>query len=419
MTDQAMSSPASPSGARLRFRELGGVIGDYATGPHNAITDVPGVEVGHCTVRWGDGSEVDGQGPARSGVTAIWPQRDLLRNPVAAGFFALAGTGEMTARSEMEELGRINTPIVLTNTMSVGLAYDAVCRYLVQHDAGVGAADGVLIPVVAECDDEYLHDVRGFHVAREHVDAALDAATGGPVDEGCVGSGTGMICFGFKGGIGTSSRRIPQPQLHAQAAPDEDDEAAWHALPEANSDAWTVGVLVMTNFGRRSRLTIAGVPVGRHLPWGSEVPAAAPPDQPQPQPHESHGGERVDGSCIVIVATDAPLDGRQLARLAKRASLGLGRTGSAGENGSGEILMAFSTTYRPQQGAGVSTQQVIEGESINDLFAAAVDATEEAVLNSLCMAETTIGRAGRTIHALPLDRVRDLLAAHGRIGEVG
>ena len=415
MTDQAASTSAPASGSRVRFRDLGVAIGEYATGPHNAITDVPGVEVGHRTVRWGDGNEVDGQGPSRSGVTAIWPQRDLLRNPVAAGFFALAGTGEMTARIEMEELGRINTPIVLTNTMSVGLAYDAVCRYLVEHDAGVGAADGVLIPVVAECDDEYLHDVRGFHVTREHVYEALDAATGGPVAEGCVGSGTGMICFGFKGGIGSSSRRVPQvlPQPTAVGGADEDDEAAWHAMPAANPDAWTVGVLVMTNFGRRTRLTIAGVPVGRYLPWGSEAAV-----QPQPQPHESHGGERVDGSCIVIVATDAPLDGRQLARLAKRASLGLGRTGSAGENGSGEILMAFSTTYRPQQGAGVSTQHLIEGESINDLFAAAIDATEEAVLNSLCMAETTVGRAGRTIHALPLERLRELLAQHGRGNDV-
>jgi len=368
---------------RVRLRDLGVTIDWYPTGAHNAITDVAGVEVGHATVSWGDGSEPLGSGPARTGVTAIWPQRgaDLITNPVAAGFFALSGTGEMTARSEIEELARINTPIVLTNTMSVGLAYDATCRYLARLDPELGNNHGVLIPVVAECDDEYLNDVRGFHVTHAHVDNALDTATSGPVAEGCVGSGTGMICFGFKGGIGTSSRVLPE-----------------------ELGGWTVGVLTMTNFGRRRRLTFAGVPFGDHFP-----PPTRKPVEPAPS------GDRVDGSCIVIVATDAPLDGRQLARLAKRASLGLGRTGSAGENGSGELLMAFSTTYRPFQSSGTNVQTVIEGESVNDLFAATVDATEEAVLNSLCMAETTTGRYGRVVEALPLDRTRELLAQYGRI----
>lgn len=380
---------------RVRLRELGVTIGQYPVGADNAITDVAGVEVGHETVNWGNGSESLGNGPARSGVTVIWPHRDdLINNPVAAGFFALSGTGEMTARSEIEELGRINTPIVLTNTMSVGLAYDATCRYLARHDPELGNQHGVLIPVVAECDDEYLNDVRGFHVTHEHVYNALDAARPGPVAEGCAGSGTGMICFGFKGGIGTSSRVLP-PEL----------------------GGWTVGVLTMTNFGRRSRLTFAGMPMGqeawgmRHEQGNEHAPHASSPMPLAP----SHSGDRVDGSCIVIVATDAPLDGRQLARLAKRASLGLGRAGSAGENGSGELLMAFSTTYRPHHGSGTNSQIVIEGESVNDLFAAAVDATEEAVLNSLCMATTTTGRYGRVIEALPLDRVRTLLAQAGRI----
>jgi D-aminopeptidase len=402
-------------GRRVRARELGIVIGSYPPGQHNAITDVAGVAVGHATVSWGDGSEPLGNGPSRSGVTAIWPHHDdIIRNPVAAGFFALAGTGEMTARSEMEELGRINTPIVLTNTMSVGLAYDAVCRYLVERDLELGNEEGVLIPVVAECDDEYLHDVRGFHVTREHVYQALDAAAPGAVAEGCVGGGTGMICFGFKGGIGTSSRVVP--------------------------DGWTLGALVMTNFGRRSRLTIGGLPwheatgegsgagypragggqgsgssergAGDGSPThpASRIPHPDLPTSSRVTRHASlRGGDRVDGSCIVVVATDAPLDGRQLARLAKRAGLGLGRTGSAGENGSGELLMAFSTTYRPRQGPVVSEQRIIEGEGVNDLFAAAVDATEEAVLNSLCMATTTTGRYGRVIEALPLERVRALL----------
>jgi D-aminopeptidase len=315
----------------------------------------------------------------------------LIANPVAAGFFALSGTGEMTARSEIEELGRINTPIVLTNTMSVGLAYDATCRYLTRRDPELGNRHGVLIPVVAECDDEYLNDVRGFHVTHEHVYSALDAARPGPVAEGCVGSGTGMICFGFKGGIGTSSRVLP-----------------------ADLGGWTVGVLTMTNFGRRGRLTFAGVTLGGRFPRTQRT--ETPPAQ-HPAPNVQNSGDRVDGSCIVIVATDAPLDGRQLARLAKRAALGLGRTGSAGENGSGELLMAFSTTYRPHQGIGANSQTVIEGESVNDLFAAAVDATEEAVLNSLCIATTTTGRYGRVVEALPLDHVRALLAQAGRRGD--
>lgn len=371
------------SEGRVRLRDLGVQIGVYPTGTHNAITDVAGVEVGHATVSWGDGSEPLGHGPARSGVTAIWPQRDgLLLNPVAAGFFALSGTGEMTARSEIEELGRINTPIVLTNTMSVGMAYDATCRYLVERDPELGNRHGVLIPVVAECDDEYLHDVRGFHVTRADVYSALDAATSGPVAEGCVGSGAGMICFGFKGGIGTSSRVLP-----------------------AGLGGWTAGVLTMTNFGGRQRLSFAGVPLGDQFPTPRRQ--AAPPTP--------RLGDRVDGSCIVIVATDAPLDGRQLARLAKRAALGLGRTGSAGENGSGELLLAFSTTYRPHPGSGTTTRTVVEGESVNDLFAATIDATEEAVLNSLCMATTTTGRYGRVVEALPLDRVHQLLAQAGRI----
>lgn len=363
---------------RARARDLGIEIGIYPTGVYNAITDVAGVEVGHTTVRWGEPDLQPGHGPARTGVTAIWPRRgDLVRNPVAAGFFALSGTGEMTARSEIEELGRINTPFVLTNTMSVGLAYDAVCRYLVEHDPRVGAEDGVQIPLVAECDDSFLHDTRGFHVTHEHVYAALDGATGGPVAEGCVGSGTGMHCFQFKGGIGTSSRRLP-----------------------SELGGWTVGVLVMTNFGRRHRLTVAGVPVGRHLPYSSEEMGLA---------------ERDEGSGIVVVATDAPLDGRQLARVAKRAALGLGRTGSTGATSSGELIVAFSTTYRPGQTAGMATHEIVESHAIDPIFEAAIDATEESVLNALCMATTTDGRDGHILPAIPLDRLRHLLAAYGRV----
>lgn len=364
---------------RVRARDLGIQIGDYATGDHNAITDVAGVEVGHATIHWGDATLPPGNGPARTGVTAIWPARDVLHKPVAAGFFALSGTGEMTARSEIEELGRLGTPIVLTNTMSVGAVYDAVCRYFVQNDDSVGA-DEVIIPAVAECDDSQLHDARGFHIAHEHVFAALDDARSGPVAEGCVGSGTGMHSFQFKGGIGTSSR----------------------VLPTADG-GFTVGVLVMTNFGRRTRLTIAGVPAGAHfpLPLGADAEIDAT-------------DAREEGSGIVVVATDAPLDGRQLARVAKRAALGLGRTGSTGGNGSGELLVSFSTTYRPGE-SGVANRPVVEGSSIDPIFAATVDATEEAVLNALFMATTTDGRHGQVLEAIPLDRVRELLATFGRV----
>jgi D-aminopeptidase len=368
--------------AGVRARELGIVVGAYPTGTHNAITDVAGVEVGHTTVRWGDGDLPPGQGPARTGVTAIWPHRDdIVRNPVAAGFFALSGTGEMTARSEIEELGRVNTPFALTNTMSVGVACDAVCRYLVEHDPAIGDSESVLIPLVAECDDSHLNDARGFHVTREHVYDALDSASGGPVVEGCVGAGSGMHLFGFKGGIGTSSRVLP-----------------------GSEGGWTVGVLVLTNFGRRPRLTVDGVPVGR-LWEGLEI-----------REEGSVGQGEDEGSGIIVVATDAPLDGRQLARVAKRAALGLGRTGSTGGNGSGELLVAFSTTYRPGSEPGVASRPILEGGAIDPIFAATVDATEEAVLNALFMATTTDGRKGRVVEAIDIGRVRELLALYGRGG---
>jgi D-aminopeptidase len=359
--------------ARKRARDLGIRIGVHQTGTSNAITDVSGVEVGHCTIVSGSANDAPGTGPSRTGVTAIWPHRDdIVRNPVAAGFFALSGTGEMTGRSEIEELGRISTPIVLTNTMSVGIGYDAVCRYLMQHDAAVGDDAGVVIPIVAECDDSFLHDARGYHVTTEHVFSALDNANAGPVDEGAVGSGTGMHTFRFKGGIGTSSRVLAED---------------W--------GGWTVGVLTMTNFGARHRLTVDGVPVGRSLPL-----------------EESQGAVRDEGSGIVVIATDAPLDARQLARLAKRASLGLGRTGSIGATSSGELLVAFSTTFRPREAEQVSTHEVIDGYWADPLFDAVIDATEEAVLNSLFMATTTEGRYGRVLEAIPLDKVQQILEHH-------
>jgi D-aminopeptidase len=361
---------------RKRVRELGVEIGRLPTGRLNAITDVAGVQVGHCTVRFGTSDDPPGSGPARTGVTAIWPHRDdLVRRPVAAGFFALSATGEMTGRSQIEELGRINTPIGLTNTMSVGTVYEGICRYLVERDDGVGDGEGVQIPVAAECDDSYLHDARGFHVTTEHVFKALDSANDGPVPEGAVGSGTGMHSFKFKGGIGTSSRVV-----------------------NLAGNRWTVGVLTMTNFGARHRLTVDGVPVGRHFPLAG-----------------SSDDDTDEGSGIVVIATDAPLDSRQLARVAKRASLGLGRTGSIGADGSGELLIAFSTSYHPDTGNAVAEQRIIESSAIDKVFEAVVDATEESVLNALCMAETIDGRYGRVLEALPLDELEDLLRSYGRL----
>jgi D-aminopeptidase len=386
----------------MRARELGIAIGEFPTGPLNAITDVAGVAVGQATVHWGDAHAnlPVGQGPARTGVTAIWPHRDggvtgIVHHPVAAGFFALSGTGEMTARSEIEEQGRIYSPILLTNTMSVGVVFDATCRYLVARDPTIADTADVLIPVVAECDDSYLNDSRGFHVTREHVEAALDGATTGVVEEGCVGAGTGMHLFGYKGGIGTASRILRQ-----------------------DLGGWTIGVLVLTNFGRRARLTIAGVPVGEFLERDARTQSeqSASPSASPSATHPALDAQqwREKGSGIVVVATDAPLDGRQLARVAKRAALGLGRTGSVGGNGSGELLVAFSTTYR-RGDSGIASRPILEGSSIDPIFAAAVDATEEAVLNALFMATTTDGRLGRIEQAIPIATVRDLLRQYGRI----
>jgi D-aminopeptidase len=359
---------------RKRARDLGVVIGNITPGSNNAITDVAGVEVGHCTVSFGTSDDPPGKGPARTGVTAIWPHRDdIVRHPVAAGFFALSGTGEMTGRSEIEELGRICTPIVLTNTMSTGVGYDGVCRYLIERDPGVGADDGVVIPVVAECDDSMLHDARGFHVTSDHVARALDDAHSGPIAEGCVGSGTGMHAFRFKGGIGTSSRVLSE---------------FW--------GGWTVGVLTMTNFGTRHRFTVDGVPVGRHLP----VPG------PDVKLHD-------EGSGIVVIATDAPLGPHQLSRLAKRASLGLGRTGSTGADTSGELLVAFSTSYRPEPKMQVAEQRLIENHWIDPIFEAVIDATEESVLNALFMSTTMDGRHGRSLEAISLDEVESVLEKTG------
>jgi D-aminopeptidase len=348
--------------AAASLRELGLRIGELEPGPAGSIVDVPGVRVGHVTVRRDEADPPAGRGVARSGVTAVLPAEpgSLYPEPVPAGTAVLNGAGEMTGSLQIAEWGVLETPIYLTATMSVGRVYDGAVAAAVAADPRVGV-DGVVIPVVAECDDSWLNDARVVQVETEDAGRALEAAgAGGPVEQGAVGAGTGMVCFGWKGGIGTSSRV---------------------------AGGFTVGVLVLANFGSHNQLRVDGVPVGRLLdrvPSGSE--------------------RRPAGSCIAVVATDAPLDSATLSRLARRAGLGLARTGSVAHHASGEIFVAFATS------------RAAEAVDLDPLFAATVDATEEAVLNCLWSAETTTGREGRVIEALPHDAVLQLLESHGRIG---
>ncbi len=358
---------------RCRLRDLGVAVGRLPAGPLNAITDVRGVRVGHCTVSWGGPDLPSGSGPARTGVTAIFPHDDDLWNGrVVAGAYAANGVGEIIGISAIREWGLIETPILLTNSQSAGAVYDAAVRWLCERQPGAGIDDAVM-PVVGECDDGLLNDLRGMHVREEHVWAALDSATGGPVAEGCVGAGTGMSCYDFKSGIGTSSR-----------------------VAVAHGSRYTVGVLALTNFGVRHRLSIDGVPVGRAITDLMPV-------------------ENREGSCIVVLATDAPLSARQCRRMATRCALGLAATGSYASDGSGEIMVAFSTANRV---ARVSAEPValtsVSNDQMSELFEAAVDATAESVCNSLTAACTTVGRAGNMVYALPLDRLVDALRRAGR-----
>lgn len=351
----------------LRLRDLGVRIGSLPTGLSNTMTDVPGVRVGHRTL-------IQGQ-DVRTGVTAIWPHDgNPLSERVYAGIHALNGFGEMTCRSVIDESGLLSTPIVLTGTASVGMALHAVTRYFARRSPEQ-VREEIPIGVVAECDDGFLHDHLTFAVTEADVWAALDDASTAPVAEGCVGAGTGMRLFQFKGGVGSSSRVV--------------DTAA---------GTFTVGVLVETNFGLRPRLTVAGVRAGPAFP-------DLLPEAPE-----------ADGSCIVIVATDAPLHAHTLRRMAQRAGLGLARTGSEARDGSGEIFLAFSTAQRVPAHTPDGRLQISvlsEGSygsiELNTLFGAVVDATEEAVLNALLMATTMTGRSGHVVHAIPHDRLRALL----------
>lgn len=361
---------------RGRARDLGVVIGTYPTGPRNTITDVGGVRVGHATVV--RDPNTDGRGAVRTGVTAIFPHEALpWVERVYAGTHVLNGYGELIGINQIAEWGLLHSPIVLTSSLAIGRAYDATIRWRAERHRVTTSLGGDM-PCVTECDDSFLNDVTTFPLSERDVFDALDAASDGDVAEGCVGAGTGMQCMDFKGGIGTASRVV--------------------------LDRFTVGVLVLTNFGERELLRIDGVPVGREI------------TDLMPEGHE-------EGSCIVVVATDAPLLPHQARRVAVRAGLGLARCGSTAHNGSGELMIAFSTANRipletPDGLLGL--RAVLDGASwqgsspTNDLFAATVEAVEEAVVNALFTATTTVGRDGHVLHALPLDRTLEVLERYGR-----
>ena len=364
-----------PPQPRVRARALPSLdLGHYPPGAHNAITDVEGVRVGHATVSHGDGKLVVGQGPARTGVTAIVPPGNVFMDRLAASGWVLNGAGEMTGFSQVNEWGLLETPIVLTNTLAVGTASDAVVQWMLKQNPGIGREHDTVLPVVGECDDSWLSDIGGRHVTAEQVFAALDGASGGPVPEGTVGAGTGMITFDFAGGIGTSSRVLPRSE-----------------------GGFTVGVLVQSNFGRVIDMRMGGHHMGRALDARfRHVP--------------KRGG--VAGSIICIVATDAPLTAHQLSRTCKRAGLGIGRTGSYAGHNSGEIILAFSTAnHFPRTSAErVLTIQALSDEHIDPIFRSTAECVEEAIYNAMCAANDIVGINKHFAPALPLDQVRALLS---------
>ncbi|HEV7351074.1 P1 family peptidase [Telluribacter sp.] len=353
--------------AQQRPRELGIKIGVLPTGTHNAITDVAGVKVGQVTLV--QGADV------RTGVTAILPQEgNLFQQKVPAAIYIGNGFGKLAGYTQVEELGTLETPVVLTNTLNVPTATDALIDWTLSQGGNQQVRS--VNPVVGETNDGYLNDIRGRHVRKEHVLEALQKAQGGAVAEGNVGAGTGTVCFGWKGGIGTSSRKLP-----------------------AKLGGYTVGVLVQTNFG--GVLQIDGVPIGEELGKYS---------------FKESLDKSSDGSCMMVVATDAPLDARNLKRLAKRVFMGLARTGGIASNGSGDYVIAFSTAYRIPHDTNQPTAPVtlLHNDYMSPLFLAAIEATEEAIVNSLFMAETMTGTQGHTVEALPKQKVLELMKQYGR-----
>jgi len=381
-----------------RARDLG-VPFDGTPGRHNAITDVRGVEVGHTTLISGSGPLVRGKGPVRTGVTAVLPRGKGSSDPVFAAWFSLNGNGEMTGTAWIEESGFLQGPVLITNTHSVGVVRDAAIQWMLGRDSSFQWA----LPVVAETWDGVLNDLNGFHVQPRHVFAALDGARAGPVLEGAVGGGTGMLCNGFKGGIGTSSRMT---------------------APETGG--YTVGVLVQCNYGGRAGLRIAGVPVGEEFTEPTLcVASARTPSQaflrelPRCAARQGAAGERPleeMGSIIIVVATDAPLLPHQLARLVKRATLGLGREGSIASNFSGDLFVAFSSANpAAARDTALVSVAMVPNERLDPLFAATVQATEEAVTNALVAAETMTGADDVRAIALPHERLRGILRKYNRL----
>jgi len=369
-----MTTTFSNAQNKPRARDLG-IPFDGTPGAHNAITDVQGVEVGYTTLISGSGKLKAGEGPVRTGVTAVLPRgRNVFADPVFAGWYSLNGNGEMTGTTWVEESGFLEGPVMITNTHSVGIVRDAVIQWRMQHGGPDTSGYWWSLPVVAETYDGYLNDINGFHVKPEHVFHALDSATSGPVAEGNAGGGTGMICNGFKGGTGTASRKLDRKQ-----------------------GGYTVGVLAQCNYGKQEQLRIAGIPVGRELPLG--IPR-----------------EKDEGSIIVVVATDAPLLPHQLKRLARRVPLGLGRDGSYSGNGSGDIFIAFSTANSGAWDAkGMKLVSMLPNDDMDPLFLATVQCVEEAVINAMIAAETMTGINDRTVIAIPHQQLQEVLKKYNRL----
>ncbi len=360
---------------RARLRDLGFSIGHFPTGELNAITDVAGVRVGHTTLNFGEGPLEVGKGPVRTGVTAVIPNDDIFGRRAVAGGFVLNGAGELSGLTQVQEWGLLETPILLTNTMSVGKVSDAVVKWMTKKWPKIGNEEDVVIPLVGECDDSWLNDAVGRHVRSEHVYRAIEQAASGPVAEGSVGAGTGLITCDFKAGIGTSSRRV-----------------------DIAGDTHTVGILVNSNFGVMRSLRVDGAPVGELLEASFGDPRR----------------ERNAGSIITVIATDAPLLSPQLVRVCKRAALGIGRCGSFAAHGSGEILVAFSTAnVLPREATRMTaTLDVLLDEACDPLYEAVVECTEEAIVNALCMADEMRGATGHVAPALPLDRLAEILGRY-------
>ena len=395
MTPALQAQGPGPAGPRARDLGLSPLIGGVP-GSLDAITDVAGVEVGHTTLISGEGKLVRGQGPVRTGVTIVHPRGKSSDDPVFGAWFTLNGNGEMTGTTWLQESGFLEGPIGITNTHSVGVMRDTILEW----QAGKPGLQPWGLPVVAETYDGTLNDINGFHVKPSHTIAALEGAKGGPVLEGNVGGGTGMVCHQFKGGIGTASRVLDVAQ-----------------------GGYTVGVLVQCNYGARRDLRVAGVPVGQEVPdllpcRVTGNPASSPqlpPCDTAPRPGPGGGAEEM-GSIIVIVATDAPLLPHQLKRVATRVSLGVGRMGGIGGNSSGDIFVAFSTANpKAAKAKGVEPVTMLPNDRINPIFQATVQATEEAIVNALLAARTMTGANGARVYALPEDRLLAALRKYGRL----